>query len=199
VPEAEAVRRYRQRHGLPAGRTVVGSIGRLAGGGVKGFDLLLEAARRLRPAVPDLHVLIVGEGPRRAFLQAQVRRLGLGGLVHLVGAEADIRLPLAAMDVFVFPVRWQEGFGLSLIEAMAAGRPVVASRIGAVPEIVEHGRSGWLVEPEDPAALADAIARALVDPAAAEMGRQAQARVRTAFTLEQMVGKVEAVYREVAE
>jgi len=200
VPDAEAVRRYRETHGLPADRLVIGSIGRLAGGRVKGFDLLLGAAQHLLPDVPNLHVLIVGDGPRRAFLEETIKQFRLDGRVHLVGTEGDIRLPLAAMDVFVFPVRWNEGFGLSLVEAMAAGKPVVATRVGAVPDIVRHGQDGWIVEPEDVASLADGIARLLRDPSAARrMGQTAQERVREAFSLARMADQVEAVYHELVK
>ena len=131
------------------------------------------------------------------MLERLVRDLGIAPRVHFAGAEADVRVPLAAMQVFAFPVRWQEGFGLSLIEAMAAGKPVVATRTGAVPDIVEDGRSGVLVQPEDAASLAAGIARLLDDPAAAaRMGQDAQARVREAFSLDRMTDQIEAVYRE---
>ena len=191
------MRRYREAQGLPPDPTVIGSVGRLAGGRVKGFDLLLGAAQRLLATIPDLHILIVGDGPRRPFLEEKVEQLGLHGRVHLVGTAEDIRLPLAAMDVFVFPVRWNEGFGLSLVEAMAAGKPVVATRVGAVPDIVRHGQDGWLVEPEDVVSMADGIAHLLRDPSAARrMGQTARERVREAFSLARMADQVEAVYRE---
>ena len=198
LPDGGAVRRYREAQGLPPDRPVIGGVGRLAAGRVKGFDLLLGAAQRLLSTVPDLHILIVGDGPRRPSLEEKVEHLGLHGRVHLVGTAEDIRLPLAAMDVFVFPVRWNEGFGLSLVEAMAAGKPVVATRVGAVPDIVRHGQDGWLVEPEDVVSLADGIAHLLRDPSAARrMAQAAQERAREAFSLARMADQVEAVYREV--
>jgi len=197
TPDAAAVAQYRERHHLPDGRPVVGTVGRLASGGVKGFDLLLGAVHALRQERPELHVLIVGDGPRRPFLERLAVDLGLSSRVHFAGSAMDTRVPLALMRVFAFPVRWQEGFGLSLIEAMAAGKPVVATRTGAVPDIVEDGRSGVLVPPEDAASLAEGIARLLSDPAAASrMGGAAQARVRETFSLERMVDQIESVYRE---
>jgi glycosyltransferase involved in cell wall biosynthesis len=196
-PDPGLVAAYRARHRLPDGQPVIGAVGRLASGGVKGWDLLLGAAHALRQEQPNLHVLIVGDGPHRPLLERLVRDLGIAPRVHFAGAEADVRVPLAAMQVFAFPVRWQEGFGLSLIEAMAAGKPVVATRTGAVPDIVEDGRSGVLVQPEDAASLAAGIARLLNDPAAAaRMGQGAQARVREAFSLDRMTDQIEAVYRE---
>ena len=196
-PDATLLAQYRARHRLPDGQPVIGTVGRLASGGVKGLDLLLGAVHALRQELPDLHLLIVGDGPRRPFLERMSRDLGLSSRVHFAGSAADTRVPLALMQVFAFPVRWQEGFGLSLIEAMAAGKPVVATRTGAVPDIVEDGRHGLLVPPEDAASLAQGIARLLKDPAAASrMGREAQARVRQAFSLDRMIGQIESVYQE---
>ena len=156
-PPAEALARFRAQHRLPEGGPVIGIVGRLASGRVKGLDLLLEATRLLLRRHATLRLLMVGDGPRRPFLEAQVDALGLRECARFTGSLADVRVPLALLDVFVFPARWPEGFGLSLIEAMAAGRPVVATRAGAVPQIIEHGRQGLLVEPENPQALAEAV------------------------------------------
>ncbi len=198
-PQPDAVAAFRQAHGVPPRGPIIGSIGRLASGGVKGFDLVIATAARLVHDIPDLHVLIVGDGPRRPLIERLVQESGLGGQVHLTGRVADVRVPLSIMDVFVFPVRWPEGFGLSLIEAMAAGRPVVATRTGAVPGILADAGCGVLVNTDDVRALADGIAGLLRDPAfAARMGQAGQRRVRDAFSLDRMVERVEAVYREVA-
>ena len=197
-PPAPALQEFRERWRIAAGAPVIGAIGRMASGRVKGFDLLLDAVHLLERDFPQLQVVMVGDGPRRPFIHEKIDRFGLQGRVHLTGAAADVRIPLALMDVFVFPVRWNEGFGLSLIEAMAAGRPVVASRAGAVPDIVEHGRSGWLVEMENSQALAEGIARLLRDRGLAQrMAAAARQRVQERFSLEQMTDRVEAVYQEV--
>ena len=199
-PPAEILARFRVQHRLPEGGPVIGSVGRLASGRVKGFDLLLAAARLLLRRHADLRLLVVGDGPRRPFLEKKVDALGLRECARFTGSLADVRVPLALLDVFVFPVRWPEGFGLALIEAMAAGKPVVATRAGAVPDIVEHGRQALLVEPEDPQALAEAVATLLHDPAAAaRLGAAAQQRVRERFSLERVTDEVEAVYREVVK
>ncbi len=197
-PDAVAVEAYRQHWQIPAHQPVIGAVGRLAAGRVKGFDTLLVAAYLLEETVPGLQVLIVGEGPRRPFLEDVAERLGVRARVHFVGEAEDIRPPLALMDCFVFSSRWPEAFGLTLIEAMAAGKPVVATQAGAVPEIIQHGVNGWLVPADDPVAMAEGIARLLSDPAAADrLGRQAQARVREAFSLDRMAAEVEAVYQEI--
>ena len=200
VPDGAIVRACRERWHVPAHHPVIGSIGRMASGRVKGFDLLLTATYFLRRMIPQVELVMAGDGPRRPFLEDITEQLRIRECVHFVGSVDDIRVALAMMDVFVFPSRWPEGFGLSLIEAMAAGKPVVATRVGAVPDIVEDGRSGLLVPPEDPAALAEAIARLLNDrAAAARLGAQAQQRVREQFSLARMVGEMEVLYRELCE
>ncbi len=196
-PDPAALQAYRDRHGIPAHRGLIGGIGRLASGGVKGNDLLLAATARLVRQGSDIHVMVVGDGPRRSFLEAEAQRLGIRDRLHFVGPTEDVRVPLAILDVFVFPSRWREGFGLSLIEAMAAGKPVVVTQTGATSAIVEHARSGWLVPPEDPAALADGIAQLLNDPTtASRLGSEARTRIKEHFRLDRMVDAVEAVYRE---
>jgi glycosyltransferase involved in cell wall biosynthesis len=196
-PAAESLARFRAQHGLPERGPVVGGIGRLASGRIKGFDLLLEAGSLLAQRRSDLTVLIAGDGPRRLFLEEKARRFGMEQRVRFAGTVSDVRVPLGVLDVFMFSSRWPEGFGLSLVEAMAAGRPVVATRVGVVPEIIEDGRDGLLVEPEDARALAAAVARLLDDPAAAaRLGQAAQRRARERFSLERMASEVEAVYGE---
>lgn len=197
-PASTLVQAYRERWRLAEGRPVVGSVGRLAGGGCKGFDLLLDAIRLARKELPELELLLVGDGPNRECLERAAGELGIRDAVRFVGTAEDVRLPLAAMDVFVFPSRQREGFGLSLVEAMAAGRPVVAFRTGAVPEIVRHEQEGWLVGTEESPALAQAIVRLCRDrQAAALLGAGARQRVTDAFSVERMVHDVDAVYQRV--
>jgi len=198
LPDASSLQACRGRLRISEGQRAIGGIGRLATGKVKGFDLILAAAALLRETLPDIRVLIVGDGPRRPFLEDFAGRLGILNRVHFMGEVDDIRAPLALMDVFVFPSRWPEAFGLSLIEAMAAGKPVVAIRNGAVPEIVRDGVDGLLVDPEDVQGLAQGIARLLNDRAlAGRLAQEAQRRVRERFTIERMATEVEQVYREV--
>ena len=200
LPEAETIQAFRKHWQIPEKQPIIGGIGRLAAGEVKGFDLLLVAAYLLQDTVPGLQVLIVGDGPRRPFLEDVARRLGVRHRVHFVGTAQDIRVPLALMDLFVFPSRWPEAFGLTLVEAMAAGKPVIATWMGAIPEIIQHGVSGWLVPTEDPASLAEGIARLMNDRTAARrIGYQGQTRVREAFSLDRMTAEVEKVYQEVVD
>ncbi len=197
APDTQALERFRAQWRIQPGRRTIGAVGRFASGRVKGFDLLLAAAAQLSQQVSDLQVILVGDGPRRPFLEEKARHFGIRDHVFFVGTTLDTRVPMALMDVFVFSSRWPEGFGLALIEAMAAGKPVVATPVGAVPEIIVHDDCGWLVPPEDPQALADALAMLLRDPATSlRLGTRAQARIRERFSLRRMVDGVEAVYRE---
>jgi len=197
-PDSVLLMEYRRRWQLSECRPVIGAIGRLAAGGVKGFDLFLRAAALLVPEFPDLGILLVGEGPRRSYLEHLSRELGIDKRVRFVGIVNDIRIPLALMDLFVFSSRWPEAFGLTLVEAMAAGRPVVATKTGAVPEIIRHGSDGWLVEPDNVSSLAEGIRQLLKDRETADrLAKSGQQRAREKFHVDRFVSEIEAVYREV--
>lgn len=200
VPEPPLLEEHRRRWGIPPHGRVIGGVGRLAEGKVKGFDLLLVAAYLLQEAVPDVQVLIVGDGPRRPFLEDVAKRLRIQNRVHFAGGTGDVRAALGLMDLFVFTSRWPEAFGLTIIEAMAAGKPVVATKVGAVPEIIQHGEDGWIVPPNDPSALTQGIEQLLTHRETAErFGSNAQRRVRQMFSLDRMAAEVEAVYQEVID
>jgi glycosyltransferase involved in cell wall biosynthesis len=144
----------------------------------KGVDVLLEAFARVVRELPGARLQIVGEGPRRAELEAQARRLGLGPSLVFRGTFPRRELPalLDAARLLVLPSR-SEGLPRVIVEAMARARPVVATRVGGIPELVEHGVTGLLVPPEDPDALADALVRLLADrDLAARMGAEARRR-----------------------
>ena len=163
----------------------------------KGIDVLVDALGLLaaRGAAPV--AWIAGEGEQRAALEARAAGLGLGGRVRFLGRRDDARDLLAACDAFVLPAR-REGLGVAALEAMAAARPVVASRVGGLAEAVVDGRTGILVEPGDARALADAIERLARDPALrARLGAAGPARVAEGFLAEQMVEEYERLYREV--
>jgi glycosyltransferase involved in cell wall biosynthesis len=143
-----------------------------------------------------MHVVIVGEGPERARLEAQAAHLGLAEQVHFVGHQQDVRPWLAAFDVCVLSSDW-EGMSNAILEAMAAGLPVVATAVGGTPEVVVDGVTGFLVPPRDPQALADAILRLLRDPdLRRRMGEAGRAHVTEHFSVEQMVHKRERLYEE---
>jgi glycosyltransferase involved in cell wall biosynthesis len=159
----------------------------------KGHDVAVEAIRELRGRFPDVRLLIVGDGPNRA--QVHALAAPLGGAAILTGYRGDVMEILDATDVLLHPSR-VDAFPTALLEAMAAGVPVVASRVGGIPEIVEDGRSGVLVEaPPRPAPVAHALGDLLADPsrrrALAAAGR---ARFEQHFTIEAWMLRLSVVY-----
>jgi glycosyltransferase involved in cell wall biosynthesis len=138
--------------------------------------------------------LIVGEGKEMPRLKAQRDALGLQDSVRLLGYWASLAEALAVVDVFVLP-SLMEGHPLAILEAMAAGKPVVATTVGGNGEAVEEGVTGLLVPPADPAALAEAMLKVLGDPQGAErMGLEARRRLRERFSLQTAVGVNQDVY-----
>ncbi len=160
----------------------------------KGVDVLLEACAQLGAGCT---LLVAGDGPERARLEARARALGLAGRVHFLGARADKAELLEACDVFALASR-AEGLGVAALEAMACARPVVASRVGGLAEAVLDGGTGLLVAAGDAAALAQALGRLRQDPALrARLGAAGPRRLQEGFAAEQMVAAYEALYREV--
>lgn len=161
----------------------------------KRIDLALEALGR----VSGLRLRIVGEGSHGAALRALARRLSIDDRVEFAGYEADPRASIATSDVLLNCTR-QEGFGLSIIEAAAMGRPAIAFDGGGIPEVIEHGCSGWVVKnhtADDLAATLDSVARDCA--ALARCGAAARARVERLFTIEAMCRNYAAIYREVLD
>lgn len=182
--------------GLPVkpDAVVVGSVGWLTD--VKGHRYLIEAVARVRGAHPNLHLLLVGSGDRRRELEDLVAQRGLADAVTFAGERRDVPACLAALDVFVLP-SLNEGMGRALIEAMAAGRPVIASRVGGVPALIEERRNGLLVPPADPAALARALRELLRRPQwAKELGGAASMAIGPRFGARAMVEAIESVYED---
>jgi glycosyltransferase involved in cell wall biosynthesis len=191
---ADAARVAEYRRG--AGR-VVGAIGRLVP--QKAMHVLIDATPALLASDPELRVLIVGDGPLRADLEAQAARLGVGHVVRFAGYQEDVVSAYAAMDVFVLPSR-DEGFGLVFLEAMAVGVPVVGTRVIGSEDAVDDGVTGLLVPYADPAALAAAVRGILQSPDLARRLRETAAeRVRRVYSREQCAARVEALYRELLE
>lgn len=194
-------RAFRQGAGIPLGAPLVLCVARVDP--QKGQDVLLQAAGRLLRDHPDLHVLCVGPETVTTFadeLRRDAARAGLGERFRLLGSIGfgDDRLPAAyrAADVCVLPSR-HEPFGVVLLEAWAAGRPVVASRVGGIPGFVRHGRSGLLVRPGDDEALTDAIGRVLADPALGRrLGEAGRAEAVASYDWAAVTGAVRAVYDE---
>jgi glycosyltransferase involved in cell wall biosynthesis len=193
--EAERVE-LREQFGLAAGDVAVAICARLIPG--KGHELLLEAAERALQRAAGLRVLVAGQGPLRGRLDRRAAQLPTG-TVRMLGFLGEIRDLMKACDVLAFPTSagLDEGFGLAALEAMATGRAVVATRVGALPEVVESGRTGILVPPDDPAALADALVELATKPAIRqELGRQGRDRAFAEFGVARMVSRTRAVYGE---
>src|SRR5918995_505531 len=160
----------------------------------KALDVLVRAAAALAGRITALRVLIVGDGPERPALERQIGELGLAETVTLLGHRSDVPDVLRAFDVAVCSSNF-EGTPLSILEYMEAALPVVATRVGGVPDLIASGEHGLLVEPGDPGALANALAELLGDPPrGAEMGRRGRERRRREFDIEVTVGHLERIY-----
>jgi glycosyltransferase involved in cell wall biosynthesis len=179
----------RAAFGLPPEQCLLGSVGRLIP--QKGFDVLLPAlARVLRQ---DVHLLVIGTGEQESYLRAQAADLGLQDRVHFTGYRRDVPRLLGGLDLYVHASRF-EGMPIALLEAMAAGCPVVASAVDGNRELIEDGIHGWLVPPEHVDALANAISVALSDPHEAQRRACAgQQRVAAQFSEQAMIDAWESV------
>jgi glycosyltransferase involved in cell wall biosynthesis len=171
-------------------RPVIGSVGRLDP--EKGFETVVRAL----PGLP-VKAVVVGDGPDRARLEELAAELGVGDRFIVTGWEENARRYLDSFTVFCLPSR-SESFPLTIVEAMLAGLPVVATDVGSVSEAVRHGETGFLVRPDDPEDLAGALARLLDDDALREqMGRRGRALAQERFTSERMVEAFERLYEEI--
>ncbi len=174
-----------------AGRPVVLTVARLDR--QKGHVHLLEAAA----LVPEATFVLAGDGPERGALESRAGELGLADRVFFLGYRTDVPALLSSCDLFVLPSLF-EGLPLAVLEAMAAGKPVIASAIGGVDEVVTHGDTGLLVPPANPPALAGAIRAVLASPLlASRLASAARARVEREFSVEAMVRNVTRIYDEV--
>jgi glycogen(starch) synthase len=181
---------------LPNGTPRVLCLGRVNHG--KGFDLALTALASLLDRFPDLHMVIAGDGPARPELERQAVELGLAGRVEFVGWVTPERVPalLNTATVVVMPSR-REGFGLVALQAALMARPVVATRVGGLPEVVLHQQTGLLVERDDSHGLAEAIASLLARPAVAtRMGQAARQRAQEVFSWKGCVDAYDRLYRQ---
>jgi glycosyltransferase involved in cell wall biosynthesis len=177
---------------------VIVSVARLAPN--RGHELLLAGFRRLLADCPDARLLLVGKGEARSRLEQAVVDLGLSERVVFTGyRDRDLPAVLAAADCFALMAAGSDESCRAALEAMAAGRPVVAGRHGALPETVVHGETGWLVADDDPDGVAAALRAILGDPErAAAMGRAGRVRAETVYSPDESVATVERVYRTLA-
>jgi glycosyltransferase involved in cell wall biosynthesis len=187
---------HRAALGIPPGRWVVGIVARLTP--VKNHQLLLRAVRRLTAAGSPIHIVIVGDGPERAGLEQLTREGDQGGSVTFTGTLPNRPNPPALFDVSVLTSR-SEGFPNAVVEAMAAGRPVVATDVGGVRDAVTEGVTGLLVPEEDDAAFAAALERLRGDPAlAAALGSAGRREAEDRFSEEVVLNQLMALYEELA-
>jgi glycosyltransferase involved in cell wall biosynthesis len=181
---------------LPHNAPVVGNIAALVPH--KGQRHLIEAARLVVQRMPDVRFLILGEGELREMLERQVREYRLEKHVFLPGFRTDVLGCLKSFDLFAMS-SVTEGLGTTLLDAMACGKAIVATRTGGIPEVVDDGVTGKLVAPRDHAAMAHAILEMLDDHAGrARMGDAGRARVEARFTVERMIAGTAAVYARLA-
>lgn len=204
IPNGVDTERFRPREraawetlpGCRAGEQVIGVVARLAP--EKDHATLLRAFREVAARNSLARLVLVGDGPLRRELERQADVLGIWPRVTFLGDRADVADLLPRIDLFWLPSR-REGLSLVLLEAMACGLPVVATRVGGNSEVVLPGWTGWLVPPGDPRALAEALLALLADPERRRaFGRAGRQRVVAAFRRDQMIARYEALYRRLA-
>ena len=171
---------------------VLGVVGSLYP--VKGHRFLLEAMPEIIRRWPKARLLVIGRGELEVALKEQVAQLAIGAHIHFLGMRQDVPRLLSVLDAFVLP-SLSEGLSLALLEAMASGKPVVATLVGGNPELIDHGQTGFLVQPEDARDLAANLVKLLSDPGMMQQfGRQAAERVRQYFSMGQMVDRYRDLY-----
>ncbi len=186
----------RRALGLDANRHYLGIVATLRNW--KGHTYLLEAFTQLAPAYPDWDLVLVGDGPQRQNLEKLVAKFGLTNRVRLVGNREDVETWLNAFDLFVLPSYGEEGVSQSVMQAMAAGLPVVATTVGAMAEAVQHERTGLLVPPRNTDALRAALMHLMDDEGLRhKLGTAGLDFAHQHFGLERMLARMEAVFRSV--
>jgi glycosyltransferase involved in cell wall biosynthesis len=182
----------RAKLGLPANKTLIGMVATLRSW--KGHRFLIDAM--LDPHLKDTVAVLVGDGPQEPNLRKQVEERGLNDRIIFAGRREDVQDWLRAFDVFVLPSTGNEGIPQALMQAMATGLPVVTTPVGAIPELVTHHESGWLVKPEDSAALAAGIAALLEAPELAKkLGEAGRKVVEKKHTKDAMLDSMEDVFK----
>jgi glycosyltransferase involved in cell wall biosynthesis len=192
--EKEDVSECRKTLSLPTSDQVVGVVGNLYP--VKGHQYLIEAIPSILKTCPNTSFLFAGRGQLEAQLKSQVSRLGLDDRVHFLGLRQDIAQILALLDVFVLP-SLSEGLSMAILEAMMAGKAVVATAVGGNPELVLNGKSGFLVPPRDSQALATSVTTLLINrQQAAQFAEEGRRRAEGQFSLATMVNTYQNLYEE---
>ena len=195
IPQADR-RRMLDEIGVPEGAFVVGIVARLSP--VKDHATLLRAIASVRDQIPSLHCVLVGDGPERAAIESLAKSLEIADIVHLAGERTQPPNLHGLFDVSVL-CSTSEAFPNSVLEAMAAGRPVVATDVGGTPDAIRQGTTGLLVRPSDPSRLADALLRLYHEPALrAKLGAAGCAAARAGYGADAVISQVEALYTRLA-
>lgn len=194
-PSPESVTELRERLGIAADDPVIGAVTRFHP--VKGIRYLVDAFARLSRQYPRVRLILVGQGPEEERLHRQVRELGVEDRVIFAGFQRDVQRFVKLFSVSVVP-SLEEGFGLVALESLALGVPVVASRLGGLPDVVAHEQTGLLVEPADPDAIAAAIARILSDRDLHRRMSEAGPAAAQRYSLDGYAGRLTEIYQELA-
>jgi glycosyltransferase involved in cell wall biosynthesis len=195
IPAGESERMLSEL-GVPAGAFVVGIVARLAA--VKDHATLFHAVASLRESIPEIHIVLVGEGPERQRLETLAESLGMASAIHFAGQRAQAPNLHGLFDVSVL-CSISEAFPNSILEAMAAARAVVATDVGGNADAVREGQTGLLVPPSDPDRLAGAIARLHAEPALrAKLGAKARASAKAGYSADSVLPQVEHLYQRLA-
>ena len=184
----------RTEFGLSPQDLIIGFVGRL--GVQKGVKYMLEGFRSIAEKFGNLHLIIVGTGEQESLIKEFAEKFNLENKIHLLGFRKDIPDVMRTFSIFLLPSLW-EGFGIVLIEAMAAGKPIVATNTSSIPEIVEDGRNGILVQPENAEAISVALEKLISDPELRiKFGKEGEKVVRENFTTERMINDYEKIFYE---
>lgn len=190
IHSASAYRK--KKFGINPNIKTIGIIGRLSI--EKGHTFFLEAVKHVDSVFPNLRVFIIGEGPLKTQLTSQVHAMGLDSIVHFLGFRSDMDRLYPLLDIVVLS-SIREGFPLTLLEAMAYGKPVVATKVGGAIQLIQHGVNGLLVDPEDEKALANAIQYLLMYPEKArQMGKSARNWIQKQYSVENMCERYQQIY-----
>jgi len=185
------------RFKVASDRRIIGFVGRLAP--VKGARYLIEALPQIFKTIPKTHCFVVGDGEEKSRLQERVAELGLNGGVTFTGHQEKIPEWMSLFDILVVP-SLNEGMGRVIAEGGLLAKAVVGTRVGGIPDLIEDGQTGLLVEPRNPAEIAGAVTRLLADPALSErLGKRLRAKVLQGFTEDQMVERIHRLYQEVLQ
>ncbi len=186
--------RDRLKLGLPTDAFIIGNVGRMVP--VKGQVYFIRAVPQILKEFPQTHFLLMGEGELKETLKKEVKKLKVENCFHFIPPQEEVLPVFSSLDLFVLP-SLNEGMGRVIVQAMAMGKPVVATRVGGVPDLITDGVNGFLVPPKDEHSLAQAIIKILRNPSLRlEMGKRGKERAQE-FSLENMIKKIENLYQEV--